>query len=288
MSALVCAVILVLSPPSVDPNAIEPERANPEAVELDAIELESLDSDPANSDEAVEVVHLEQRVAAGSGTGGASNMQGRFRIHLDGNLFSFRHQREWFEPDHMPADDIEDVINSVGFGIGQHNFGLGLGYGITDGLVVGVKLGLGFNHSRAQDRGPGLVGPDSINNTTNFVVLPYVEYAFIPGGRFRPFIYVHGGVGGSHFVQTDSDKTGAVIGNSVSPVIGGGGGLHIFIIPQVSVDLFGEVDQYFTLTKSKVEVNGVIDTTVANDYARDSLLTEFSVLAGLSLWFGGR
>jgi hypothetical protein len=172
-------------------------------------------------------------------------------------------------------------------GLGRYNFGLGLGYGITDGLVVGMKLGLGFNSLTSIDKDPLFMGPNSINNSLSFLVRPYVEYAFIPGGRFRPFVFVHGGVAGTRFVQTDSDDTTTLTGQSISPTLGGGGGLHIFVIPQLSIDVFGEVDHYFTMSRSKIEVDGVPDPDLDYDYNRDSMETEFSVLAGLSLWFGG-
>ncbi len=264
-------LILALAPPTEETAAAEPD---PSA---------EAQTEPA----APEVVHLETRVAA-SPAGNFSNLKGRFRIHLDGNVFTFQHQREWFENDHVPSDDIEDVSNSFGGAIGQYNVGLGVGYGITDGLVVGAKLGLGFNHNRRLDKNPDNIGPDQIDSNLTFLFRPYVEYAFIPGGRFRPFIFAHGGVAGGRSVQTDSDDTGAVINHTISPTLGGGGGLHIFIIPQVSIDVFGEVDHYFTLAKTAVEIDGVIDPDLGDpDYDRAIQTTEFGVLLGISLWFGG-
>lgn len=273
MNALVCSLILALSPPTGDT--------------VDASEPVDDAADAAVDADTTEVVHLESRVAASPGTGAASNIKGRFRIHLDGNLFAFQHERDWFESD-VPNDQIEDVRNRVGFGVGQYNFGLGLGYGITDGLIVGMKLGIGFNSTTQIDKDPLFNGPDAINNSLNFLVRPYVEYAFIPGGRFRPFVFVHGGVAGSRSVTTDSDNSAALIAHTIAPTLGGGGGLHIFVIPQLSIDVFGEVDHSFVLSKSRLEIDGVLDPNDNDiDYNRNNQVTEFSVLAGLSLWFGG-
>lgn len=280
MLMLPCSLVLALSPP-VDAEAEAP---------ADAVEDASVESEQPVEPEPVEVVHLERRVAASPGTGAASNIKGRFRIHLDGNVFAFQHRRDWFEPDHMPENDIEDVTNTVGFGVGQYNFGLGVGYGITDGLIVGIKVGLGFSHTRYKDFDPEpdpVYVPDSINNQTNFLVRPYVEYAFIPGGRFRPFIFVHGGIAGTRFVSTDTDDTAANITHVIGPTLGGGGGVHIFVIPQLSIDILGEVDHSFLLGRSETLVDGEPLPMAPNpEYLRSAQLTELSVLVGLSLWFG--
>jgi hypothetical protein len=274
MLVLPCSLVLALSPP------VEAE------VPVDAVD------DATAAVEPVEVVHLESRVAASPANGAASNIKGRFRIHLDGNLFAFQHRRDWFEPDHMPDNDIEDVDNTIGLGIGQYNLGLGLGYGITDGLIVGLKLGVGFRHTRYKDFDPDpdplLDGPDTIINQTTFLVRPYVEYAFIPGGRFRPFVFVHGGVAGGRGVVTDSDDTASTLTHTVAPTLGGGGGLHIFVIPQLSVDVIGEVDHYFQLGKTDFFVDGEpLPMAPDPEYTRSAQLTELSVLIGLSLWLGG-
>ncbi|MFV8753941.1 hypothetical protein ACNOYE_25630 [Nannocystaceae bacterium ST9] len=281
MAPLLCSLLLALSPP--DDATSRPVDDAP------ASDAADTDADASADADTIEVVHLEQRVAASPTTGAASNMKGRFRIHLDGNVFGFSHRREWFESDHMPTDDVEDVTNTVGFGVGRYNFGVGLGYGITDGLIVGAKLGLGFSHSRYDPNNPPPIDPDAVSNDLTFLFRPYVEYAFIPGGRFRPFLFVHGGVAGGHSVLTDTERTGATLTTSVSPTLGGGGGVHIFVIPQVSIDVFAEVDHYFQLSKTKIEVDGEIDPDLGDpDYGRSAQLTEFNVLLGLSLWSGGK
>jgi hypothetical protein len=279
MLMLPCSLVLALSPP---------DEAPADAVQDADVVVEAESAGPPEP-EPIDVVHVEQRVAASPGTGAASNIKGKFRIHLDGNVFAFQHRREWFEPDVDP-DEIEDTSNTVGFGIGQYNFGLGLGYGITDGLIVGMKVGVGFSHTRDHDNVPvpdPVEPPDAVYNNVNFLVRPYVEYAFIPGGRFRPFIFVHGGVAGSRFVITDADGNGHNIVHTVGPTLGGGGGLHMFIIPQLSIDVFGEIDHSFVLGRQRILIDGEPPPMTPDpEYVRSHMLTEFSVLVGLSLWFG--
>lgn len=272
-------VVLVLSslafePPGGDTSTDDPIAADPLAESPD----EAPDDDaPDDSSDDSELEALEPT--------SDFSLLGRFRVHVDGNVFGFSHYKEWFEDDVDP-DEVEDVINSVGLGVGRQNFGVGLGYGITDGLVVGAKLGLGFTHQQLVQDQP-IDGPDQLNRNLQWLLRPYVEYAFIPGGRFRPFVFVHGGVGGGRDVNTETgDAAGKLISHTLLGTVGGGGGLHAFIVPQVSVDLFAEVDHYFAQTRTRIlDENGEPPPMSPEpEYLRAYQQTDLSLLVGLSLW----
>jgi hypothetical protein len=276
------SVALVLSSLAFEPPAEDPISADPLAED----EPEASEDEPEASegDEGDEGGGEGDELEA-LGPASSYSLLGRFRVHVDGTVFGFSHYKEWFEDDVDPME-VEDVQNRVGLGVGQQNFGVGLGYGITDGLVVGAKLGLGFNHVQLVNDDP-IDAPDQIGRSLTWMFRPYVEYAFIPGGRFRPFVFVHGGVGGTRTLGTDTgDMAGKVINHTLLGTIGGGGGLHAFIVPQVSVDVFLEVDHYFAQDRTRIlDENGdPPPMSLEPEYLRAYQQTDVGALVGLSLW----
>lgn len=279
MTAL--SVALVLSSLAFEPPAEDPIAADPLA-EDEPTEEEPAD-DEGGGDEGGGDEGGDELEALGPASG--YSLLGRFRVHVDGTLFGFSHYEEWFEDDVDPME-VEEIQNRVGLGIGQQNFGVGLGYGITDGLVVGAKLGLGFNRVQVVNDDP-IDAPDQIGRSLTWMFRPYVEYAFIPGGRFRPFVFVHGGVGGTRTLNTDTgDMAGKIINHTLLGTLGGGGGLHAFIVPQVSVDVFLEVDHYFAQTRTKIfDENGdPPPMSPEPEYLRAYQQTDVGAMVGLSLW----
>lgn len=276
MTAL--SVALVLSSLAFEPPAEDPIAADPLAEdEPDQTEEEPADDEGGGDEGGDELEAL--------GPASGYSLLGRFRVHVDGTLFGFSHYEEWFEDDVDPME-VEEIQNRVGLGIGQQNFGVGLGYGITDGLVVGAKLGLGFNRVQVVNDDP-IDAPDQIGRSLTWMFRPYVEYAFIPGGRFRPFVFVHGGVGGTRTLNTDTgDMAGKIINHTLLGTLGGGGGLHAFIVPQVSVDVFLEVDHYFAQTRTKIfDENGdPPPMSPEPEYLRAYQQTDVGAMVGLSLW----
>lgn len=268
---------LAFEPPAEAAPSDDPIAADPLAED----EPETSDEEPAGEgggDEGGE--ELESLGPASS-----YSMLGRFRVHVDGTVFGFSHYKEWFEDDVDPME-VEEVVNTVGLGVGLQNFGIGVGYGITDGLVVGAKLGIGFSHTQAVQDDPTDL-PDIVNRNVRWLFRPYVEYAFIPGGRFRPFVFVHGGVGGNRSLDTTTaDLTGKVINHTLLGTLGGGGGLHAFIVPQVSVDVFLEVDHSFAQNRARIlDENGDPPPMSPDpEYLRAYQLTDVSAMLGLSLW----
>lgn len=281
MTAL--SVALVLSSLAFEPPAEDPIAADPLAEDEPEQTEEEPADDEGGGDEGGGDEGGEELEALGPASG--YSLLGRFRVHVDGTLFGFSHYEEWFEDDVDPME-VEEIQNRVGLGIGQQNFGVGLGYGITDGLVVGAKLGLGFNRVQVVNDDP-IDAPDQIGRSLTWMFRPYVEYAFIPGGRFRPFVFVHGGVGGTRTLNTDTgDMAGKIINHTLLGTLGGGGGLHAFIVPQVSVDVFLEVDHYFAQTRTKIfDENGdPPPMSPEPEYLRAYQQTDVGAMVGLSLW----
>lgn len=277
------SVALVLSSLAFEPPAEDPIAADPLAEDEPETTEEEPADDEGGGDEGGGDEGGDELEALGPASG--YSLLGRFRVHVDGTLFGFSHYKEWFEDDVDPME-VEEIQNRVGLGIGQQNFGVGLGYGITDGLVVGAKLGLGFNRVQVVNDDP-IDAPDQIGRSLTWMFRPYVEYAFIPGGRFRPFVFVHGGVGGTRTLGTDTgDMAGKIINHTLLGTLGGGGGLHAFIVPQVSVDVFLEVDHYFAQTRTKIlDENGdPPPMSPEPEYLRAYQQTDVSALVGLSLW----
>jgi hypothetical protein len=274
------SVALVLSSLAFEPPAEDPIAADPLAEdEPDASEDESSADESSAGDEGGD----DELDALGPAS--SYSLLGRFRVHVDGTVFGFSRYKDWFEDDVDPME-VEDVYHSVGLGVGQQNFGVGVGYGITDGLVVGAKLGLGFNNTHVVNDEP-IDGPDPVARNLTWLFRPYVEYAFIPGGRFRPFVFVHGGVGGNRTLNTDNgDMAGKVINHTLLGTLGGGGGLHAFIVPQVSVDVFLEVDHYFAQSRTRIlDENGdPPPMSPEPEYLRAYQQTDVGALVGLSLW----
>ncbi len=205
------------------------------------------------------------------------DLRRQIRVHLGGNLLYFNHYEDWFEDG---ADENELAVDSFGFNLTPPGFRLGLGYGITDGLVVGAELALGFSNRRFDDGQP--IQPDTVWRELDYTLRPYVEYAFIPGGRFRPNLFVQGGVGGRRSVETDAAQSFMFVDHYLSSTIGGGGGVHMFIIPQLSIDLAADVNHYWTHQR----IDEDYPLPDSDQYTRSHQQTVVGVQLGLSLWFG--
>ena len=121
------------------------------------------------------------------------------------------------------------VENGTGFDLAARG-----GYFVIDGLVVGGKLRFGWDTTR-QDYAR------DFNRTVNvftFELLPGVRYYFLHDKWFKPFV---GGELGLKYVMTDAKDltTGtALFGLDV------GGGIALFLVDQVSIDLGMNIGYY--------------------------------------------
>lgn len=207
----------------------------------------------------------------------------RFRFHGDTEFFGFSH----FDP-----DGAADGVNAVGFGVGRPSnldnggftqtpiYGLGFGYVFAqDRAIVGGKVSLVVN-SRFDDDG---ADNDVTTTTTGGYVVPYFQWMFMPGNWARPYVEVRFGFGGGA-TRTNVDGPGGNVEtttHTISPVVGVGGGGHLFIIDAFSIDLGLNVD-YFA-PHARVTGDGVPDD--AEDWDEVGDLVAIGVLLGFSAWF---
>ncbi|GEM_PF-5287037 len=217
----------------------------------------------------------------------ASNIKGKFRVHIDGRVLGYGRRQEWREDEFDATDDSHEwVDHEVGMGVGTHKVGIGFGFGITDGLIVGGKLAMGMARVKGVDKDRGEDEPDGIYGFTSYLLLPYVEYAFIPGGRVRPFVLGALGLSGNRETASDTDDVQKVVVHRVSPVVAVAGGVHLFVIPQASIDIMGEFQQSWNKIKVVREIDGAPNPADPDpEYLREDLVTELGVNAGISIWF---
>jgi hypothetical protein len=207
----------------------------------------------------------------------------RFRFHGETDLLNFAH----INPD-APGDDN---TNLGGFGIGRPTFhdagafpgrrpmwGVGFGYVFAkDRAVVGGRLSF-IIEGQSNDE-------DGNNQSTVFTgqLAPYFRWIFLPGSRFRPFVEGHVGVGGTTFVTEDDTLDTRITTNVVYPIVGFGGGLHIFPTDFFSVDL-GIMFDYFAphvRTETETPAGSTVD---GYDKVAD-VINLAIVQLGFSVWF---
>lgn len=202
-----------------------------------------------------------------------SETQGRLGIRLDTAQFGV----EW---DRVRQADpvIERRHTDYGFGVGGDQFGFGGSLGLGRGLVVGLGLGLAYYGQRRRGDDLDAFGfgeSRRFEPHLAYRVRGRLEYAFAAGRRARPFVFVHGGLAG----QQGSWRvaTGAIgSGDILRPTLGGGLGVHLFVAPRFSFDLFAQIDHAFeTQPRASVDAPG---------------FTQLGAAAGLgvSTWFARR
>lgn len=177
---------------------------------------------------------------------------GMFRLHLFSNII------EVGTGEVTPDGGAEDQFGGLEFGAGLSRFGIGFGYTLGKGFVIGGRVALG---SESYDWSPG-------NDGDHFLcsVIPYVEYVFL-NTRVRPFVRGMLGFEGAHY-----DNGGGFWGF----VTGGGGGIHVFLRPNVSMD--------FVLDLAIRGGTGHWDNGNAPDVDYSHWRFSFSTLFGLSAW----
>jgi hypothetical protein len=186
----------------------------------------------------------------------AGTASGLFRIHLDTTVF--RVGIGEIDPDDSPANDYDGFTG----GIGLESAGIGFGYTVINGLVIGGKLSFGAD------------GFDKYHSdVTGFrwSIMPYVEYIFLDG-LLRPFVIgIFGFQGRNNLPQTDDYWDWAF-------TFSAGGGLHIFVFNNLSFDgtmLFG-----FDVGAGEYEFG-----TPRGDVHFNHWKFKLDLLLGMSVWF---
>ncbi len=192
---------------------------------------------------------------------GADVEKGTFRLHLESTFFVFYDGE--LDPDGPGDQDFDGV--TFGIGAPAHDFSLsrqsvGFGVALIPNLVLGARVTMALVH-----------GDDDFMNDADLFVMgvsPYLEYVFLDG-TWRPFVT---GIVGTEGWFGEIGNDDYWLANFVG---GAGGGLHVFVVPQFSID----ATALFTFA-----IGGGEWDTGRRDDDIDYHSIEASVLLGLSGW----
>ena len=216
--------------------------------------------------------------------GGLNATNKRFRFHIGTDVFSLIHTN----PD---GGDADDNTNQLGFGIGRRtllDYPTGIGGGVTSlgfsGVLMNGHIGVGGLFAFAVD---GIDVGDDGGTIIEGRFVPYFNYLFNPAGRITPFVGVHLGLGGAAFTDTvddpfDPDNSIRATTSVIYPVVGPQGGIHLFIVPAVSVDFMVNFDYIAPHGRTRIE-----NTPSENDdYDKIAdIINVAFVNVGISAWF---
>jgi hypothetical protein len=213
-----------------------------------------------------------------------------WRLHFETEFLGVTH----FNPD-GGDDDPDEKQTNVGFGIarpsvlddhgalvggavfGRPLFGVGFGYAFSkERAIVGGKLALTVD---------GIdVGDDTNETLVGGRLVPYFQWMFLPGSWVRPYVEVRLGFGGAARVTSDPDDPDVEFTQHfIYPLVGAGGGVHLFPVDYFSVDLGLNFD--YVAPHARDTFDG--DPPPGEDESWDKLgdLVNFGVLLGASVWF---
>lgn len=176
-----------------------------------------------------------------------------FRLHLFSNVL------EVGTGETTTNNGPDDGYGGLEVGAGMSRFGLGFAATFGRGFVLGGRVAFG---QEAYNWQPGSDGDHFL-----WSVAPYLEYVFLTT-RVRPFVK---GVAGFEGAQYDSGV------GFWGAIFGGGGGIHIFLRPTVSIDI--DLDLVFRVGTG--EWNDAPNTP-NDDFSHWRF--SFGTLFGLSAW----
>ncbi len=227
-----------------------------------------------------------------------NRVRGKLRFHVDTDFFGWTHSRNFTDDPNAPIN----ANNRVGFGFARplagdggddgvllgrgSMFGLGLGYGISDYLILGARMGLSFDHLSSPADGPN----KTTYNYFSTIFTPYLEILPLPRGRVLPFILVRSGFQAAAFGarSTGPDPIFGVTGlnrtSIIAPTVGIGGGAHFLITDTFSLDasLMFDYRWYFTKDRTSPD-NG---PTVTTDWEKAGTQSaSLGAVVGFSVWF---
>jgi hypothetical protein len=115
--------------------------------------------------------------------------------------------------------------------------------------------------------------------------IPYFQYIFLPDRRVRPYLEGRFGIiGGTRIRDVDVLELEDVRESrtTVAPTVGGGAGLHIWLIDEFSIDVALNADYWAPFTQVGFDEDvGDIDS----DFNRTGDAVNVSLMTGLSVWF---
>lgn len=196
---------------------------------------------------------------------------GAMRFHVDTTLFRYVSQTvsSDMEGAESRSSNLLSIGNTGGFGGLFGNLTLGLGYAVTESIVIGAGAQVGYDSLGSSE------APDSDTSFLAIGLAPYFEYL---GGdsSTKPFVgatlYVR------HMSSTSSEVSfdGVVEEETLSVTfLGGGltGGAHFFVNDGCSIDLGGKLT-YGVLASSDPELPDGLSISVL----------DFLVTLGVSAW----
>jgi len=179
---------------------------------------------------AIVLVACLSAVALVPAVSGAQVSKGLLRLSLDTRLIGFT--ATTVELDESPH--TETKLRTFELGLANPEFGMGIGYTVIDGLVIGGRVGLRFSSTSNETE-----DSDELKTRTfGLQILPYLEYAFNLGKKVVPFVAVVLGYENTFSKDVNADADGEPYYKTVTNQFefGGGGGIHIFPAPVVSID----------------------------------------------------
>lgn len=203
----------------------------------------------------------------------------RHRLHIDTDLFAWRRWTQWNDD----GNDENNKLDSLSILGGVPLFGVpggilgpvgnvkaGYAYGLTDRVVLGVRLGLGWQRLSAS-------GSDSSSGVFSATFVPYFEYVFRPGHAVRPYLGARVGVGGSAITDRNDDEKSSI--GTIGPTMGVSAGLHAFITERVSLDPALTFDYQLIYARSKMG-------GTSTDFEKSARSPNIALALGLSVWLG--
>jgi len=196
------------------------------------------------------------------------------RVHVETDAFGWTH---------VNPDGDGDNTNTFGLGFGRStgiDAGLGRpGWSIGIGgllarsrLNLGVKVAFVVDTIKDDDAGPEDVDTRTTVVTGNLV--PYLHWIFRPNKRVRPYVGGEFGVGGTTNFSAEEGADDAVTTNTVYPIVGATGGMHIFLVNSCSLNT-GLAFNYWA-PHARVE---------DDNYAKTADIINLGLQLGLSVWF---
>lgn len=269
------AVAAQPSGPPGDSKAAADDDAEPGATET----ATTVVVDAPRGDTTVVAVSVRDPVEHG-------RIEGRHRLHIDTDIFAWRRAISWSDqPDVLDGErERQDTFNLIGGapilavgGVGPPgNFGLGYGYGVTDKVVIGARLGLGWQHRSTPE-------PDgAASSSLGYWFSPYFEYVFRPGTRVRPFLGARLGLTGSVGATRTGDMVGRV--GTIGPIFGAGVGVHAFVTERVSIDPGITFD--YALLWSRAAVTPMPTGAEPEPFERAAQVPNLAAMISLSVWLG--
>lgn len=176
-----------------------------------------------------------------------------------GRLFFDAEMLYWQGHVNDPRSTRDPLVSTDAVGLLGYRrvpLGFGIGYALSERLVVGGRLDAAFEpeHGHGLDR-----------FTLRGALGPFVEITFARERYVRPFLLLRAGVGRSTTFVRETVAEGEDEGGvSFYPTAGAGLGTHVFLSEQVSFDAMLTLDHRWNFVRPRTQP----DATVGSDVVR--------------------